>query len=100
MVINARGEILLSRRILNGETELPALIADVLALSEDVLWAVDLNHGGAALLIGLLGTHGQPVRLPSAKPFPQPDDHGRACSDVRCGQRQQVIVLVGHLPTP
>ncbi|MFD5839842.1 transposase [Streptomyces chartreusis] len=70
MVINARGERVLSRRILNGETELPALIAAVLALSDDVLWAVDLNHGGAALLIGFLGTHGQPVRLPSAKPFP------------------------------
>ena len=25
------------------------------------MWAVDLNHGGAALLIGLLVNHGQPV---------------------------------------
>ncbi|WP_410016917.1 hypothetical protein, partial [Streptomyces sp. PU10] len=32
-------------------------MADVLALSEDVLWAVDINHGGAALLIGLLLSH-------------------------------------------
>ncbi|MGW5666065.1 IS110 family transposase [Streptomyces sp. NPDC003758] len=61
VVIDAEGERLLSRRIQNDETELLALIGDVLAISNDVLWAVDLNHGGAALLIGLLTVHGQPV---------------------------------------
>ncbi|SEE71574.1 Transposase [Streptomyces sp. 2231.1] len=61
VVINTEGERLLSRRIENDETELLALIGDVLAISDDVLWAVDLNHGGAALLIGLLTAHDQPV---------------------------------------
>lgn len=61
VVINADGERLLSRRVLNDETELLQLIGDVLAISTDVLWAVDLNHGGAALLIGLLLNHGQPM---------------------------------------
>jgi transposase len=61
VVINADGERLLSRRVLNDETELLQLIGDVLAISTDVLWAVDLNHGGAALLIGLLASHTQPV---------------------------------------
>ncbi|MEU2048829.1 IS110 family transposase [Streptomyces albidoflavus] len=61
VVINTDGERLLSRRVLNDETELLQLIGDVLAISTDVLWAVDLNHGGAALLIGLLLSHGQPV---------------------------------------
>lgn len=60
VVINAEGEQLLSRRIVNDETELLALIGDVLALSDDVLGAVDLNHGGAAL-IGLLIACNQPV---------------------------------------
>ncbi|MEV8064515.1 transposase, partial [Streptomyces antimycoticus] len=59
VVINADGERLLSRRVLNDETELLQLIGDVLAISTDVLWAVDLNHGGAALLIGLLLSHDQ-----------------------------------------
>lgn len=59
VVINADGERLLSRRVLNDESELLQLIGDVLAISTDVLWAVDLNHGGAALLIGLLLGHGQ-----------------------------------------
>ncbi|SEE26156.1 Transposase IS116/IS110/IS902 family protein [Streptomyces sp. TLI_105] len=61
VVIDAQGNRLLSRRVLNDETVLLELIADVLALSEDVLWAVDINHGGAALLIGLLLDHGQPM---------------------------------------
>ncbi|MFI5987910.1 IS110 family transposase [Streptomyces sp. NPDC051555] len=61
VVIDRDGERLLSRRVLNDETALLELIQDVLALDEDVLWAVDLNHGGAALLIGLLVSHDQPL---------------------------------------
>ncbi|WP_406724030.1 IS110 family transposase [Streptomyces sp. GD-15H] len=61
VVINAEGARLLSRRIPNDESELLALIGEVLEISRDVLWAVDLNHGGAALLIGLLASHEQPV---------------------------------------
>ncbi|MFE9882669.1 IS110 family transposase [Streptomyces sp. NPDC005784] len=61
VVVDAQGERLLSRRVLNDESALLELIGDVLALSEDALWAVDINHGGAALLIGLLISHGQPM---------------------------------------
>ncbi|MEW2259826.1 transposase [Streptomyces sp. NPDC047869] len=61
VVIDTNGERLLSRRVENDETELLTLIGDVLAISEDVLWAVDLNHGGAALLSGLLSAHDQPI---------------------------------------
>lgn len=61
VVIDVQGERLLSRRVLNDESALLELIGDVLALSEDALWAVDINHGGAALLIGLLLGHDQPI---------------------------------------
>jgi transposase len=61
VVIDADGQRLLSRRVLNDETALLELIGDVLALDTDVLWAIDLNHGGAALLIGLLLNHEQPM---------------------------------------
>lgn len=54
VVIDAQGERLLPRRVLNDESALLELIGDVLDLSEHALWAVDINHGGAALLIGLL----------------------------------------------
>ncbi|MFE7394975.1 IS110 family transposase [Streptomyces sp. NPDC057582] len=61
VVINDRGERLLSRRVLNDEAALLDLIRDVLDIDQDVLWAVDVNHGGAALLIGLMLNHGQPM---------------------------------------
>ncbi|KUL48606.1 hypothetical protein ADL28_28785 [Streptomyces violaceusniger] len=40
VVVDERGERLLSRRVFNDESVLLELIADVLALSEDTLWAV------------------------------------------------------------
>ncbi|WP_189820551.1 IS110 family transposase, partial [Streptomyces olivaceoviridis] len=61
VVIDQDGERLLSRRVLNDESALLELIGDVLALDTNVLWAVDLNGGGAALLIGLLLSHDQPM---------------------------------------
>lgn len=61
VVVDSAGERLLSRRVLNDESALLELIRDVLSLNEDVLWAVDLNHGGAALLIGLLVSRDQPL---------------------------------------
>ncbi|MFB7530830.1 IS110 family transposase [Streptomyces sp. NPDC056178] len=61
VVIDADGKRLLSRRVMNDETELLQLIGDVLEISRDVLWAVDINTGIAALATGLLLNHGQPV---------------------------------------
>ncbi|MFC4191346.1 IS110 family transposase, partial [Streptomyces flavovirens] len=61
VVINERGERLLSRRVLNDETALLELIRDVLDIDRDVLWAIDINHGVAALVIGLLLNHDQPM---------------------------------------
>ncbi|MEU2835468.1 IS110 family transposase, partial [Streptomyces lavendulae] len=60
-VIDTDGTKVLSRRVPNNEAELLELIGDVLALAEDdpVTWAIDLNAGGAALLIALLTGHGQ-----------------------------------------
>lgn len=60
-VINADGAKVLSRRVPNSESELLELIGTVLELADGdgVTWAVDLNAGGAALLIALLVNHGQ-----------------------------------------
>ncbi|MFE0381169.1 IS110 family transposase [Streptomyces inhibens] len=62
-VIDADGTKVLSRRVPNNETELLELIRDVLALAGEspVTLAVDLNAGGAALLIALLVSHDQPL---------------------------------------
>lgn len=63
VAIGEDGRRVLSRRVANDETELLALIADVLseAEGEEVVWATDLNQGGAALLISLLVDNGQAV---------------------------------------
>lgn len=62
-VIDTSGKRRLSRRVANDENALLQLIADVLALSEGepVTWAIDLNAGGAALMIALLTDNGQRV---------------------------------------
>ncbi|RMI33353.1 IS110 family RNA-guided transposase [Nocardia stercoris] len=56
VVIDTDGKRLLSRRIANDEPALLELINAVIGLTSDaeVTWAIDLNHGGAALLIALL----------------------------------------------
>ncbi|CAM5691685.1 Transposase OS=Streptomyces canus OX=58343 GN=AQI96_37065 PE=4 SV=1 [Streptomyces canus] len=63
VVIDADGQRRLSRRVANDETTLLTLMGDVLALSggEPVTWAIDLNAGGAALLIAVLTDNGQQV---------------------------------------
>src|SRR6185312_12655655 len=62
-VIDAAGRMVLSRRVANDESALLELIASVLALAggDQVVWATDLNAGGAALLIALLAERGQQV---------------------------------------
>ncbi|MFD3484767.1 transposase [Streptomyces sp. NPDC058665] len=69
MVLDAQGERLLSRRVLNDETALMELISDVPALSGETLWTVDINHGGAASLIGLLLNHDQPMVYITGRPW-------------------------------
>ena len=61
VVLDATGSVLLSRRVTNEEVALLELIAAVLAIAEgdEVVWATDLNAGGAALLIALLAGHRQ-----------------------------------------
>ncbi|GAB6925998.1 IS110 family transposase [Rhodococcus erythropolis] len=61
VVIDGEGTRLLSQRVANDEAELSVLIDDVMGLSEGgvVTWAVDLNNGGAALLIALMADRNQ-----------------------------------------
>jgi hypothetical protein len=59
VVLDAEGKRLLSRRVLNDESELLALLGDVLDIGEDAVWAVDVADGMATLLINVLLNHGQ-----------------------------------------
>jgi transposase len=61
VVIDEDGTRLLSKKVANCEDEILALIAEVAELSGggEVVWATDLNQGGAALLIAILAGNGQ-----------------------------------------
>ncbi|WP_442859067.1 IS110 family transposase [Arthrobacter sp. CAN_A212] len=61
VVIDDGGARLFSQRVANDETDLLDLMGNVAVLSGggEAVWAVDLNHGGAALLIALLAAHDQ-----------------------------------------
>ncbi len=70
VVIDADGTQLLSQRITNDEDTLLGLIAEVCSLADGghVTWAIDLNSGGAALVLTLLANHDQHVfYIPSAR---------------------------------
>ena len=48
VVVNAEGEILLSRRVENEEADLSALVEEVLELGIEPTWATDQPGGAAA----------------------------------------------------
>ncbi len=61
VVIDSDGTQLLSRRVANDEADLTRLVDNILDLADGgaVTWAVDLNSGGAGLLIALLAERDQ-----------------------------------------
>lgn len=67
VAIDESGQRLLSRCVTNDEPELLELLADVLALGDDVTWGIDLADGGAALAIAILLNHGQLVHYISGR---------------------------------
>ncbi|MFD8292447.1 IS110 family transposase [Streptomyces lavendulae] len=67
VAINESGHRLLSRRVANDEPELLELLADVVALGDEVTWGIDLADGGAALAITILLNHDQPVNYISGR---------------------------------
>lgn len=61
LVMDSKGDTLLSRRVANDEPELLKLVADVLDLADGgkTTWALDMTGGEPGLLITLLVNHGQ-----------------------------------------
>lgn len=61
VVINEDGTRLLSTRFTNDEHDILELLSSVTELpgADEVMWATDLNQGGASLLIAVLLAHGQ-----------------------------------------
>jgi transposase len=59
--IDGEGDRLLSRKVLNDEAGILALIAAALEIADEVRWAVDISSRTSSLLLTLLLAHGQPV---------------------------------------
>lgn len=59
--VDGDGERVFSRRVANDETALLGVIGDVLALAEEVTWAIDLHSSESVLLLTLLLDQGQKV---------------------------------------
>jgi hypothetical protein len=62
VLIDGNGRPLLSRRVVNDELELAALIDVIRDRVSDMIWAIDLADGAAALMIALLLHRDQPQR--------------------------------------
>jgi Transposase len=68
VLIDGNGHPLLSRRVVNDELELAALIDGIRDRVTDLTWAIDLADGAAALVIALLLHRDQPVfHLPGSR---------------------------------
>ena len=61
VVIDEGGRRHLSRRFANTEADILTLMGDVAEAANggELLWATDLNHGGAGLMKSMLADHGQ-----------------------------------------
>jgi transposase len=59
--VDAAGKTVFSRRVLNGQAEIEALIARAGKAAGQVRWAVDMTSSGAGLLTTLLLAAGQPI---------------------------------------
>jgi transposase len=66
-VVDDGGATLLSRRVLNDQVEIDAVIAATVALAGTVRWAVDIIGSPSALLLALLTDAGQQVRYASGR---------------------------------
>lgn len=60
-MVSAQSDELVSRKVVNDEADVVALIDEVLSYDADVTWAVDQPGGSASLLLGLLWERGQRV---------------------------------------
>lgn len=61
-VVDGTGAVVLSRKLVNDEQSIRALVGEVDALSEQVSWTVDLTTVYASLLLTVLADAGKPVR--------------------------------------
>ena len=62
VVVDDTGTVKLSRKLVNDEQPIRALVAEIGAMAERVSWAVDLTTVYASLLLTVLADAGKSVR--------------------------------------
>jgi hypothetical protein len=82
-VVNDRGVVVWSRRVVNDESPLRAAITEVCHRRRNIRWAVDVNAGPASLLIALLHARRLDVRYVNGYLFAHiaPAFHGERKTD-------------------
>ncbi len=66
-VVDAEGQVLVSAKLVNDETEIRALLARVIGLADQLTWAVDIIGAPSALLLTMLTHADQSVRYASGR---------------------------------
>jgi Transposase len=66
-VVDAEGQVLVSAKLVNDETEIRALLARVIGLADQLTWAVDIIGAPSALLLTMLRHADQSVRYASGR---------------------------------
>jgi transposase len=59
--VDAAGKTVFSRKLVNGQAEIEALVSRAQQAAGQVSWAVDMTSGGAGLLLAVLAMTGQQV---------------------------------------
>jgi hypothetical protein len=93
-VLDASGRELLSRRVENDEADILELIGEALSLVKEIVWAVDLPGGSAALLLALLWERNQRVLYVPGLTVDRARDAYRAVSP------KPMLVMHTSSPTP
>jgi len=69
-VVDATGAVVLSRKLVNDEQAIRAVIAEIDTLGKEAVWTVDLTMAYAALLLTVLADAGKPVPIDrEGRPF-------------------------------
>jgi len=66
-VVDAEGQVLVSAKLVNDETEIRALLARMIGLADQLTWAVDIIGAPSALLLTMLRHADQSVRYASGR---------------------------------
>lgn len=68
-VVDGDGAPLWNRKVINSEADILDAFGEVMGMSDDVVWALDLVDSPAALVLGTFENHGQSPRYVTGSKF-------------------------------